>query len=74
MATGSCCSAIFSSARDVAPGVKWLRMPLGGALGFINVWAIDEGRRTAADVRAYLDELTSVSVADDIRGEYTPAP
>jgi glyoxylase-like metal-dependent hydrolase (beta-lactamase superfamily II) len=30
-------------AIDVAPGVKWLRMPLGGALAFINVWAIDEG-------------------------------
>jgi glyoxylase-like metal-dependent hydrolase (beta-lactamase superfamily II) len=31
-------------AVDVADGVKWLRMPLGGPLGFINVWAIaDEG-------------------------------
>jgi glyoxylase-like metal-dependent hydrolase (beta-lactamase superfamily II) len=29
-------------ALDVAPGVKWLRMPLGGSLAFINVWAIDE--------------------------------
>ena len=28
---------------DVAPGVKWLRMPLGGPLGFINVWAIEDG-------------------------------
>ena len=28
---------------DVAPGVKWLRMPLGGALQFINVWAIEDG-------------------------------
>jgi len=28
--------------REVAPGVKWLRMPLGGALGFINVWAIED--------------------------------
>ena len=24
-------------AVDVAPGLKWLRMPLGGALAFINV-------------------------------------
>jgi glutamate synthase (NADPH/NADH) small chain len=38
------------------------------------VWAIDEGRRTAADVRAYLDESTFVSVADRVPGEYTPAP
>lgn len=30
-------------ALDVAPGVKWLRMPLGGSLAFINVWAIREG-------------------------------
>ena len=27
---------------DVAPGVKWLRMPLGWSLEFINVWAIEE--------------------------------
>ncbi len=30
-------------AIDVAPGVKWLRMPLGGSLAFINVWAIEDG-------------------------------
>jgi glyoxylase-like metal-dependent hydrolase (beta-lactamase superfamily II) len=30
------------SAVEVAPGVKWLRMPLMGPLGFINVWAIAE--------------------------------
>jgi len=30
-------------AIDVAPGVKWLRMPLGGPLQFINVWAIEDG-------------------------------
>ena len=30
-------------AIDVAPGVKWMRMPLGGALAFINVWAIRDG-------------------------------
>ncbi|MFM8753274.1 MAG: MBL fold metallo-hydrolase [Phenylobacterium sp.] len=29
-------------AVDVAPGVKWLRMPLGGSLAWINVWAIRE--------------------------------
>ena len=31
-----------SVAVEVAPGVKWLRMPLDGALGFINVWAVAE--------------------------------
>jgi glyoxylase-like metal-dependent hydrolase (beta-lactamase superfamily II) len=30
-------------AVEVAPGVAWLRMPLGGALAFINVWAVAEG-------------------------------
>jgi glyoxylase-like metal-dependent hydrolase (beta-lactamase superfamily II) len=30
-------------AIEVAPGVQWLRMPLAGALGFINVWAIEDG-------------------------------
>ena len=30
-------------AIDVAPGVKWLRMPLGGSLAFINVWALEDG-------------------------------
>jgi glyoxylase-like metal-dependent hydrolase (beta-lactamase superfamily II) len=29
-------------ALDIAAGVKWLRMPLGGPLGFINVWAVAE--------------------------------
>ncbi|WP_309087718.1 MBL fold metallo-hydrolase [Phenylobacterium sp.] len=36
-------SPAAGEAVDVAPGVKWLRMPLGGPLGFINVWAIREG-------------------------------
>jgi glyoxylase-like metal-dependent hydrolase (beta-lactamase superfamily II) len=31
------------AAVDVAPGVKWMRMPLGGPLSFINVWAIRDG-------------------------------
>jgi glyoxylase-like metal-dependent hydrolase (beta-lactamase superfamily II) len=30
-------------AVEVAPGVLWLRQPLGGSLGFINVWAIADG-------------------------------
>ncbi len=31
------------AATDVAPGVKWIRLPLGGPLGFINVWALKDG-------------------------------
>ena len=30
-------------AVEVAPGVLWMRMPLGGSLAFINVWAIRDG-------------------------------
>jgi len=30
-------------ALDVAPGVKWIRLPLGGPLSFINVWAVRDG-------------------------------
>jgi glyoxylase-like metal-dependent hydrolase (beta-lactamase superfamily II) len=30
-------------AVEVAPGVHWLRMPLGGSLAFINVWALEDG-------------------------------
>ena len=33
----------FGEAVVVAPGVLWMRMPLGGALAFINVWAIEDG-------------------------------
>jgi glyoxylase-like metal-dependent hydrolase (beta-lactamase superfamily II) len=31
------------SAVEVAPGVLWLRQPLGFSLKFINVWAIEDG-------------------------------
>ncbi len=33
----------IGGAVDVAPGVKWLRLPLGGSLQFINVWAVEDG-------------------------------
>jgi glyoxylase-like metal-dependent hydrolase (beta-lactamase superfamily II) len=33
----------YGQAIDLAPGVKWMRMPLGGSLAFINVWAIADG-------------------------------
>jgi len=37
-------------AVEIAPGVLWLRMPLGGSLAFINVWAIrEEGGWTIVD-------------------------
>jgi glyoxylase-like metal-dependent hydrolase (beta-lactamase superfamily II) len=30
-------------AREIAPGVHWLRMPMGGSLDHINVWALEDG-------------------------------
>ena len=30
----------FGEAVTVAPGVLWMRMPLDGPIGFINVWAL----------------------------------
>jgi glyoxylase-like metal-dependent hydrolase (beta-lactamase superfamily II) len=30
-------------AVEVMPGVLWIRMPLGGPLSFINVWALKDG-------------------------------
>jgi glyoxylase-like metal-dependent hydrolase (beta-lactamase superfamily II) len=32
---------------DVAPGVRWIRMPLPYALDHVNLWAIDEGNGCA---------------------------
>jgi glutamate synthase (NADPH/NADH) small chain len=37
------------------------------------VWAIDEGRRCAAEVRAWLDGRGSATLAASDRAEYTPA-
>jgi glyoxylase-like metal-dependent hydrolase (beta-lactamase superfamily II) len=33
----------WGEAVEVASGVLWMRMPLGGSLAFINVWAIEDG-------------------------------
>jgi glyoxylase-like metal-dependent hydrolase (beta-lactamase superfamily II) len=35
---------------EIAPGVIWMRMPLGGSLAYINVWGLkDEGGWTLVD-------------------------
>jgi glyoxylase-like metal-dependent hydrolase (beta-lactamase superfamily II) len=33
----------LGAAVEIAPGVLWMRMPLGGSLAFINVWALKDG-------------------------------
>ena len=32
-----------AEAIEIAPGVRWMRMPLGQPLGVINVWALKDG-------------------------------
>ncbi|MBV8240377.1 MAG: MBL fold metallo-hydrolase, partial [Hyphomicrobiales bacterium] len=34
------------TAREVAPGVRWVRMPLPFRLNHINLWLLDDGDRT----------------------------
>ena len=51
----------IGEAVDVAPGIKWLRMPLGGSLAFINVWAIREGEGWAKTTPATTTEMTAAS-------------
>ena len=47
-------------AIDVAPGVKWMRMPLGGSLAFINVWALEDGDGwTLVDTGVSTDQTSS---------------
>jgi glyoxylase-like metal-dependent hydrolase (beta-lactamase superfamily II) len=31
------------AAVEITPGVQWMRMPLGGSIAFINVWALKDG-------------------------------
>jgi len=46
------------TATEVAPGVKWLRMPLPFALDHINLWLIaDDERWTAVDTGIALDAV-----------------
>ena len=33
----------LGEAVEIRPGVLWMRMPLGGSLAFINVWALRDG-------------------------------
>ncbi len=36
-------SPAFGETVTIAPGVLWMRLPLDGPLGFINVWALKDG-------------------------------
>jgi glyoxylase-like metal-dependent hydrolase (beta-lactamase superfamily II) len=43
---------------DVAPGIKWLRMPLPFALDHINLWLVEEGDGFTLVDTGYGDEAT----------------
>ncbi len=49
------------TAREVAPGVFWLRMPLPFALDHINLWLLRDGKdRVAVDCGIGLDETRTI--------------
>lgn len=64
------------SSVTIAPGVQWLRMPIGSDLGFINVWAladgdgwtlVDTGFRTPQTVEAWHRAFTDTLAGRPIR-------
>jgi glyoxylase-like metal-dependent hydrolase (beta-lactamase superfamily II) len=58
---------------EIAPGVVWMRMPLGGSLAFINVWGLkDEGGWTLVDTGMQGPATTEAwrnAFAGPLRGE-----
>ena len=58
---------------EVAPGIRWLRMPLPFALNHINLWLLeDEGGVTAVDTGVGLSPTRSVPAVPrlgSVRGE-----
>ena len=58
----------IGEAVEVAPGVLWMRMPLGGSLAFINVWAIREGDGWALVDTGLQTEQTSRAWREVIAG------
>lgn len=55
-------------AIEIAPGVKWLRMPLGGSLAFINVWALADGEGWAIVDTGISGQRTMQAWRDGFRG------
>ena len=58
---------------EIAPGVVWMRMPLGGSLAFINVWGLkDEGGWTLVDTGMQGPQTTEAwrqAFAGPLKGE-----
>lgn len=58
----------YGQAVEVAPGVMWMRMPLGGSLAFINVWAIRDGEGWALVDTGMQTDQTSKAWRQVIKG------
>jgi len=58
---------------EIAPGVVWMRMPLGGSLAYINVWGLkDEGGWTLVDTGMQGPQTTEAwrkAFAGPLKGE-----
>lgn len=64
----------LGEAVDLAPGIKWLRMPLSGSLAFINVWAIAEDGGWAIVDTGLGGEATRQTWRDAIAGPLEGKP
>jgi glyoxylase-like metal-dependent hydrolase (beta-lactamase superfamily II) len=62
------------SAVEVAPGVLWMRMPLGGSLKWINIWAIAEAQGWTIVDTGMLSDQTLESWRALLGGALTDRP
>ena len=58
----------LGEAVEAAPDVMWMRMPLGGSLAFINVWAIRDGEGWALVDTGMQTDQTSKSWRQVLKG------
>jgi glyoxylase-like metal-dependent hydrolase (beta-lactamase superfamily II) len=61
-------------AVEIAPGVMWMRMPLGGSLAYINVWAIRDGEGWALVDTGMQTDQTSKAWREVMKGPLQGLP
>jgi glyoxylase-like metal-dependent hydrolase (beta-lactamase superfamily II) len=64
----------LGAAVEIADGVLWLRMPLDGPLGFINVWALRDGPGWTLVDTGMLTEATAQAWRRALAGPLGGAP
>jgi glyoxylase-like metal-dependent hydrolase (beta-lactamase superfamily II) len=67
-------SPAFGEAVEITPGVMWMRMPLGGSIAFINVWALRDGDGWALVDTGMQTDQTSRSWRQVLKGPLAGAP